>query len=152
MRRQKTSKDGIPSDVKAKIEAALPKKPLVAPRKPRRLLVIDVSPAGAYYHDTAAHANFAISKLASTGAFEAVFDNDLNNLKYPKILQYDAVFLNSGDGSVFSDPDVMNNLIRFVREGGGVAGLHGASYASPDLNLERLSRLRLGRITLSKRP
>jgi type 1 glutamine amidotransferase/sugar phosphate isomerase/epimerase len=128
-----TPTDRIPNDVKAKIEAALPKHPLVAPKKPRKLLVIDVAPTGAYYHDTAAHANFAIRKLASTGAFEAIFDNDLNNLKYPKILQYDAVFLNSGDGPVFSDPDVMNGLIRFVREGGGVAGLHGASYASPDV-------------------
>ncbi|RZU29720.1 ThuA domain-containing protein [Edaphobacter modestus] len=129
-----TPTDRIPSDVKAKIEAALPKKPLVTPKKPRKLLVIDVAPAGAYYHDTAAHANFAISKLStSTGAFEAVFNNDLNNLKYPNILQYDAVFLNSGDGPVFSDPDVMNGLIRFVHEGGGLAGLHGASYASPDV-------------------
>ena len=128
-----TPTDRIPADVKAKIEAALPKA-LVAPKKPRKLLVVDVAPAGAYYHDTAAHANFAIAKMAtSTGAFEAVFSNDLNNLKYPNILQFDAVFLNSGDGPVFADPNVMNGLIRFVREGGGVAGLHGASYASPDV-------------------
>jgi type 1 glutamine amidotransferase len=58
---------------------------------------------------------------------------DLNNLKYPKILDYDAVFMNSGDGPVFADPQVMSGLIRFVREGGGLAGLHGASYASPDV-------------------
>ena len=128
-----TPTDRIPADVKAKIEAALPKAH-VAPKKPRKLLVVDVAPAGAYYHDTAAHANFAISKMAaSTGAFEAVFSNDLNNLKYPNILQFDAVFLNSGDGPVFADPDVMNGLIRFVHGGGGVAGLHGASYASPDV-------------------
>ena len=31
----------------------------------------------------------------NTGAFEAVFNNDLDNLKYPKIKEYDAVFLNS---------------------------------------------------------
>ncbi|HTF67531.1 MAG TPA: ThuA domain-containing protein [Edaphobacter sp.] len=128
-----TPTDRIPADVKTKIEAALPKA-LVAPKKPRKLLVVDVAPAGAYYHDTAAHANFAISKMAaSTGAFEAVFSNDLNNLKYPDILQFDAVFLNSGDGPVFADPDVLNGLIRFVRGGGGVAGLHGASYASMDV-------------------
>jgi type 1 glutamine amidotransferase len=124
----------IPADVKEKIVAALPAKALVAPKKPRKLLIVDVAPAGAYYHDTAAHANFAIARMAeNTGAFEAIFNNDLNNLKYPKILEYDAVFLNSGDGPVFIDPQVMDGLSRFVREGGGVAGLHGASYASPDV-------------------
>jgi type 1 glutamine amidotransferase/sugar phosphate isomerase/epimerase len=124
----------IPADVKEKIVAALPAKALVAPKKSRKLLIVDVAPAGAYYHDTAAHANFAIARMAkNTGAFEAIFNNDLNNLNYPEILEYDAVFLNSGDGPVFIDPQVMDGLSRFVREGGGVAGLHGASYASPDV-------------------
>jgi type 1 glutamine amidotransferase/sugar phosphate isomerase/epimerase len=129
-----TPTDRIPADVKEKIIAALPKKPTATPLKPRKLLVVDVAPAGAYYHDTAAHANFAIQKMAeTTGAFQAIFNNDLNNLKYPKILDYDAVFMNSGDGPVFADPEVMHGLMRFVSEGGGLAGLHGASYASPDV-------------------
>ncbi len=129
-----TPTDRIPANVKANIVAALPQKALAAPKKHRKLLIVDVAPAGAYYHDTAAHANFAIAKMAaSTGAFEAVFSNDLNNLKYPKILDFDAVFMNSGDGPVFADPDVLNGLTRFVREGGGLAGLHGASYASMDV-------------------
>ncbi len=128
-----TKADRIPADVKEKIVAALPK-PLAAPKQPRKLLIVDVAPTGAYYHDTAAHANFAIQKMAdTTGAFQAIFNNDLNNLKYPKILDYDAVFLNSGDGPVFADPEVLDGLSRFVREGGGVAGLHGASYASMDI-------------------
>jgi type 1 glutamine amidotransferase len=126
--------DRIPADVKQKIEAALPKEALVTPKAPRKLLIVDVAPAGAYYHDTAAHANFAIQKMAdTTGAYQAIFSNDLNNLKYPKILDYDAVFMNSGDGDVFSDPEVLSGLIRFVHEGGGLAGLHGASYASMDV-------------------
>jgi type 1 glutamine amidotransferase/sugar phosphate isomerase/epimerase len=129
-----TPTDRIPADVKQKIEAALPKQALVTPKAPRKLLIVDVAPAGAYYHDTAAHANFAIQKMAdTTSAFQAIFSNDLNNLKYPKILDYDAVFMNSGDGEVFSDPEVLNGLIRFVHEGGGLAGLHGASYASMDV-------------------
>jgi type 1 glutamine amidotransferase/sugar phosphate isomerase/epimerase len=129
-----TSTDRIPADVKEKIVAALPKQALATPKVPRKLLVIDVAPAGAYYHDTAAHANFAIQKMAeTTGAYQAIFSNDLNNLKYPKILDYDAVFMNSGDGDVFSDPEVLSGLTRFVHEGGGLAGLHGASYASMDV-------------------
>ncbi len=129
-----TSTDRIPADVKQKIEAALPKEALAKPKKARKLLVVDICPAGAYYHDTAAHANFAIQLMAkSTGAYEPVFSNDLNNLKYPRIKQFDAVFLNSSDGPVFADPDVMAGVTRFVREGGGLAGIHGASFASMDV-------------------
>jgi type 1 glutamine amidotransferase/sugar phosphate isomerase/epimerase len=129
-----TSADRIPAEEKQKIEAALPRKAVASPRRLRKLLVIDLVPAGAYYHDTAAHANFAIQKMSEyTRAYQPIFSNDLNNLRYPNILKFDAVFLNSGDGEVFSDPEVLNGLIRFVREGGGVAGLHGASYASMDV-------------------
>ena len=129
-----TSTNRIPADERQKIEAALPKQALANPKKPRKLLVVDLCPAGAYYHNTAAHANLALQLMArNTGAFEPVFSNDLNNLKYPHILQYDAVFLNSSDGELFADPDVLGGLMRFVREGGGLAGIHGASYASMDL-------------------
>ncbi|HEX5434601.1 MAG TPA: ThuA domain-containing protein, partial [Candidatus Angelobacter sp.] len=129
-----TSADRIPADVKEKIEAALPRKAAVTPKAPRKLLVIDLCPAGGYYHDTIAHANFAIQKMADyTGAYQPIFSNDLNDLKYPNILKYDAVFLNSVVGDVFADPAVLDGLIRFVREGGGVLGLHGSSYASSDI-------------------
>ena len=37
------------------------------------------------------------------------------------------MFLNSVVGQVFSDPDVLDGLIRYVREGGGVAGLHSTT-------------------------
>ena len=128
-----TSTDRVPAEDKAKIEAALPREAPVKPKKPRKLLVIDLSPAGGYYHATVAHANFALGLMAKTGAYEPTFSNDLNNLKWPKIRQYDAVFLNSVVGEVFPDPDVLNGLIRFVKEGGGVAGIHGSTYASMDL-------------------
>lgn len=129
-----TSPDRIPAEVKKKIEAALPRKAATTPRRPRKLLVVDLCPAGGWYHDTIANANFAIQKMADdTGAYQPVFSNELNNLKYPNILKYDAVFLNSIVGEVFSDPAVLDGLVRFVRQGGGVAGLHGASYASIDI-------------------
>jgi hypothetical protein len=129
-----TSPDKVPAEDRPKIEAAVPKQALAKPKKPRKLLVIDLCPAGGYYHKTIAFANLAVQLMAkNTGAFEPVFSNDLNHLKYPAIKQYDAVFLNSTVGEVFADPAVLNGLLRFVREGGGVAGLHGATYASMDL-------------------
>ena len=80
--------------------------------------------------------DIALSNLAldlmgrNTGAFEPVFDNNLANLKYPAITQYDAIFLNSTTGDVFTDPEVLSGLTRFILEGGGLAGIHGASYTS----------------------
>ncbi len=129
-----TSVDKIPAAERAAIEAGLPKQAQVKPKKPRKLLVVDLNPAGTYFHTTVAHGNLAVQLLAkNTGAFEATFSNDLSNMKYPKIKQWDAVFLNSIDGPVFPDPEVLDGLLRFVREGGGLAGVHATTYASMDI-------------------
>ena len=126
--------DRIPADERAKIDAAVPRQALTKPRQSRKLLVIDVCPAGGFYHNTVAHGNLMLQLIAKyTGAYEAIFDNNLENLKYPHIRQYDAVFLNSVVGPVFSDPEVLDGLIRYVREGGGVAGLHGTTFSSQDV-------------------
>ncbi|OFW42911.1 MAG: hypothetical protein A3J29_20615, partial [Acidobacteria bacterium RIFCSPLOWO2_12_FULL_67_14b] len=129
-----TTADRIPADEKQKIDAAIPRQALVTPKQARTLLIIDVCPAGGFYHNTIAHGNLMLQLIAKyTGAYEPVFDNNLDNLKYPRIKQYDAVFLNSVVGPVVSDPEVLDGLIRYVREGGGVAGLHGTTFASQDL-------------------
>ena len=97
--------DRIPADEKAKIDAAIPRQALAKPRQARKLLIIDVCPAGGFYHNTVAHGNLMLQLIAKyTGAYEAIFDNNLENLRYPRIKQYDAVFLNSVVGPVFSDP------------------------------------------------
>ena len=78
------------------IRDAAPRQALVKPKKARKLLVIDLCPQGGFYHRTIPYANFALELMAkNTGAFEPIFNNDLDNLKYPKIKEYDAVFLNS---------------------------------------------------------
>ena len=126
--------DRIPADEKAKIDAAVPRQALAKPKQARKLLVIDVCPAGGFYHNTVAHGNLMVQLIAKyTGAYEPIFDNNLENLKYPHIRQYDAVFLNSVVGPVFSDPEVLDGLIRYVNEGGGVAGLHGTTFSSQDV-------------------
>jgi len=129
-----TTTDRVPADERQKIDAAVPRQALVKPRQPRKLLIIDVCPAGGFYHTTIAHGNLMLQLIAKyTGAYEPIFDNNLDNLKYPRIKAYDAVFLNSVVGPVFSDPDVLDGLLRYVREGGGVAGLHGVTFASQDV-------------------
>ena len=129
-----TTADKIPANEKEQIDAAVPRQALVKPKRARKLLILDVCPAGGFYHTTIAHGNLMLQLIGKyTGAYEAVFDNDLDNLKYPKIKQYDAVFLNSVVGPVFADPEVISGLTRYVREGGGVAGLHGSTFASQDV-------------------
>jgi type 1 glutamine amidotransferase len=129
-----TTPERIPADEREKIDAAIPRQPLAKPKAQRKLLIVDVCPAGGFYHNTVAHGNLLLQLIAKyTGAYEPVFDNNLENLTYPRIRQFDAVFLNSVVGPVFSDPDVLNGLIRYVNEGGGVAGLHGTTFASQDL-------------------
>jgi uncharacterized protein len=125
---------GIPTLDRWMIRDSAPRQALVKPKKARKLLVIDLCPQGGFYHRTIPYANLALELMAkNTGAFEPIFNNDLDNLKYPKIKEYDAVFLNSVVGSVFSDPDVINGLIRYVREGGGLAAIHGSTFASTDV-------------------
>jgi type 1 glutamine amidotransferase len=129
-----TATDRIPADERAKIDAAVPRQALAKPRQSRKLLIIDLCPAGGFYHTTIAHGNLMLQLVAKyTGAYEPIFNNDLDNLKYPRIKQYDAVFLNSVVGPVFADPEVLDGLIRYVNEGGGVAGLHGTTFASQDV-------------------
>jgi uncharacterized protein len=125
---------GIPTLDRWMIRDAAPRQALVKPKKARKLLIIDLCPQGGFFHRTIPHANLALEFMAkNTGAFEPIFNNDLDNLKYPKIKEYDAVFLNSVVGSIFSDPDVINGLIRYVRDGGGLAAIHGSTFASTDV-------------------
>jgi len=129
-----SSPERLSEEFKRKIDAAIPRQPLVKPKKSRKMLVMDLCVNGGYYHATIPHGNLALELIGKyTGAYKPVFSNDLNNLKYPAIKQYDAVFLNSVEGELFIDPDVINSLIRYVREGGGLAGLHATTFASVDV-------------------
>ncbi len=117
-------------EVAHKIEAAIPQQPYATPKKARKLLVVDISPAG-MSHSTVPHANHLLMAMGKkTGAWETVLDNDMNNLKYPKIKDYDAVYFNSNVGELFAEPAVREGVARFVREGGGLGGIHGTPWAS----------------------
>jgi type 1 glutamine amidotransferase/sugar phosphate isomerase/epimerase len=122
--------------VKEKVEAAVPAQAAAKPKKSRQLLVFDlnVGYGGANGgHVSIAAANLAVDLMGKrTGIYEPVFSNDLDNFKYEKLRHFDAVLLNNTVGMVFPDPEVRESLLRFVREGGGLAAYHGASYASMD--------------------
>ena len=116
-------------EIRQKIEAAIPRQAYAKPKKARKLLVIES--LHGMSHDTIPHANVMLQRMgALTGAWEAVFDNDLNNLRYPKIKDYDAVFLNSIVNEFLPDPALRDGFARYVREGGGLGGIHGTPWAS----------------------
>jgi type 1 glutamine amidotransferase len=120
-----------PAD-KEKIDASLPTAAIAQPKKPRKLLVLDLNiPYGG--HRSIPAENYAVDQMGKkTGAYKVIFDNNLDNLKYPKIKEFDAILLNNTVGMLFIDPEVRDGLLRFVREGGGLAGNHGTSHASMD--------------------
>jgi type 1 glutamine amidotransferase len=123
--------DRLPADMRQQIDAAVPRQPLVKPAKPRKLLVVDLQMYSG--HGTIPHGNWRLELMGKyTGAFQPTFSNELENLKYPKIKEYDAVFLNNVCGMVFPDPEVRASLLRYVREGGGLGGNHAVTYANLD--------------------
>jgi type 1 glutamine amidotransferase len=116
----------------AAIHAAVPTQAQAKPKKPRKLLVMDLNVAYPG-HGSIPAANLAIELWGKkTGAYQAVFSNDLDNLKYPRIKEFDAVFLNNTVGQIFPDPNVRAGLMRFIQEGGGLGGYHGTPHASID--------------------
>jgi type 1 glutamine amidotransferase len=126
------SPDRLTPDERGAVEAAIPARAPAKPAKPRKLLVLDLN-IGWTGHAVIPQGNLMLDLLGKrTGAWETVFSNDLENLKYSRIRQFDAVFLNSTVGQVFVDPEIREGLVRFVKEGGGLGGLHGASYTSMD--------------------
>jgi type 1 glutamine amidotransferase/sugar phosphate isomerase/epimerase len=116
-------------EARQKIEAALPKEPFAKPKKARTLLVIES--LHGMSHNTIPHTNLMLQKFGEkTGAWKAVFDNDLTQLLPANIKKYDAIFLNDIVGEAFADPAVRESLEHFVKNGGGLIGKHGTPWAS----------------------
>jgi len=68
-----------------------------------------------------------------TGAFQVVGSNDVDNLRYDRIKQFDAIYLNNTVGALLLvDQQVRDGLLRFIREGGGLAGNHAFSHTAMD--------------------
>jgi type 1 glutamine amidotransferase len=121
--------DRLSAEDRQAIDAAVPRQAVVAPRKPRKLLVTDLQMYSG--HSTIPHGNWLLELLGRyTGAFEPVFSNDLELLTYPRIKEFDAIYLNNVCGMVHNDPAVREGLLRFVREGGGIGGHHAVTYAN----------------------
>jgi type 1 glutamine amidotransferase len=121
--------DRLDAEMRAQIDAAIPRQAPAKPARPRKLLVTDIQMYSG--HSTIPHGNHMIELMAKyTGAFAATFSNDQALLKYPKIKEFDAVFFNNVCGMVHNDPEVRDGILRYVREGGGLGGNHAVTYAN----------------------
>jgi type 1 glutamine amidotransferase/sugar phosphate isomerase/epimerase len=121
--------DRLEAEMRKQIEAVVPREAVAKPARPRKLLVTDLQMYSG--HSTIPHGNYLLELMGKyTGAFEPTFSNDLNLLKYPKIKEFDAVYLNNVCGMVHNDPEVREGILRFVREGGGIGGHHAVTYAN----------------------
>jgi hypothetical protein len=121
--------DRLTAEMRQQIDAAAPREALAKPARPRKLLVTDLQMYSG--HSTIPHGNLLLELMGKyTGAFEPTFSNDLNLLKYPKIKEFDAVYLNNVCGMIHNDPEVREGILRFVREGGGIGGHHAVTFAN----------------------
>jgi type 1 glutamine amidotransferase/sugar phosphate isomerase/epimerase len=121
--------DRLEPEMRQQIEAAAPRQAIAKPAKPRKLLVTDIQMYSG--HSTIPHGTYLLELMGKqTGAFEPIFSNDPELLKYPKVKEFDAIYFNNVCGMVHNDPEVREGLLRFVREGGGIGGHHAVTYAN----------------------
>jgi type 1 glutamine amidotransferase len=115
---------------KQQIEDALPKKAPAKPKRPRHLLVTNFAKVGDRVvrgHPSIPAANYAIELMGKrTGAYEAVFSNDIEMFRPDKIKQFDAICFNNTQGVLFDDPELKKSLLGFIRAGHGFVGFHAA--------------------------
>ena len=124
-----TTKAQVVGEQRQRIEAAIPNKAFIRPRKNRKLLIFDLN-VGYGGHASIRTANLAFTLMGKkTGAFETVISKDPSVFEPDNLKQFDAVFLNNTVGNLFEDTGLRQSLIEFVYGGGGLMGVHGTSVA-----------------------
>lgn len=112
--------------------AALPEKAPVAPRRPRKVLVL--GKAQGFVHSSIPIAARTIEEMGKkVGAWSTTITYDPADINEANLKPYDAVFLASTTGHFLDDPNDAKitearrkALLDFVRGGKGVAGIHAA--------------------------
>jgi type 1 glutamine amidotransferase len=119
-------------ELKARVDAAMPTKAQAKPKQPRRLLVTNLSMRdGKPVRGSSAAAipagNYAIQQMGKvTGAYEAVFNDDIEMFRPANIKQFDAICFNNTLGVLFDDPELRTSLLSFIESGKGFVGIHDA--------------------------
>lgn len=134
------------------IAEAAPTAPIATPKSNRKVLVY--SATGGARHWSIPVGKVALQEMASrSGAFDVVISDDPANFEPEVLKTFDAVVLNNSTGNFFMpcthgqdslrdqfsdeewaklqqrDKRLIGNLIQYVREGGGLVGIHAATDA-----------------------
>ena len=122
----------IQPEQKSRVDAAVPRKAAAKAKQPRRMLVTNLSMRdGKPVRGSSAAAipsgNYAIQQMGKvTGAYEAVFSDDIELFRPANIKQFDAICFNNTLGVLFDDPELRASLLGFVESGKGFVGIHDA--------------------------
>lgn len=138
----------LPADWKDKIASALPAKAHAVVERSRKLLVFTLTRG--FRHSSIPVGVEALTQLGrKSGAFDVVHSEDIAMFERDKLAQFDAVCFLNTTGELFegapADADaksrqqrLQQNLLEFVRNGGGFVGIHSATdtcYQWPDYGL-----------------
>lgn len=121
-----------PADQKQSVDAALPQRAPAKPKHARRLLVTNLSmrdgaPVRGSSYATIPIANYALQEMGKrTGAFEAVFSDDIEMFRPENLRRFDAICFNNTLGVLFEDPKLKEALLQFIADGKGFVGIHDA--------------------------
>ena len=116
----------VPDEAVAKMQAALPAKPVVAPAQPRKLLVF--YRCEGFPHGSIPYCNKLMELMGEkTGAFGVTLSRDMSVFTAENLKQYDAILLNNTTSLKFADPAARQALLDFVRGGKGLIGIHAAT-------------------------
>jgi len=120
----------IPDSSRQKIEEAAPASSQVKADRPKKILVFNMHRNGLEFrkgHPSVPYTNYAIQHLgSSTGAYEVWFSRDTLVFQKDFLKQFDAICFNNTAGVLFYDPQLRQNLLDYVFEGGGFIGTHAA--------------------------
>jgi hypothetical protein len=105
-------------DHRQRVDDAIPRQAPARPKKPRRLLVTNLSVRnGKPFVSTSAAAvpvaNYALERMGKvTGAFEVVFSDDVEMFRPAALSRFDAICFHNSLGVLFDDPALRASLSR----------------------------------------
>jgi len=117
---------------KKQVDAAIPQEAPARPKTPRRILVSNLAMRDGRPFRGSSDAinpivNYAIEQIGKrTGAYEAVFNNDVEMFRPEKLKQFDALCFANTVGVLFEDPELRKSLLDFIAGGKGFIGIHDA--------------------------
>lgn len=135
--RPQSIRDGVQIQIASRgdvvaMEDALPSKPAVSPKQPRKVLVLCKSTG--WVHSSIPLAAVTIKEMGEkTGAYSTAITYDSADITTQNLVQYDVVVLDSTTGSFLDSKDDpattearKKALLNFVRGGKGLVGIHAA--------------------------